>query len=97
MEDRIEIYELAGHSGRVNSLCLLSYDLLASGSDDKTIKIWSLKKWRLVRTLKGQKGGALQVITFPNNLLASLSDDETIRIWNHHLNENNLLITIQVH
>lgn len=28
-------------------------DKLASGSDDKTVKIWSTKNWHLIKTFKG--------------------------------------------
>ena len=56
-------------------------DLLATGSDDKTIKIWNSSKGALLKTLIGHSD-IIRCLTFNNdNILASGSDDKTIKLW----------------
>ena len=50
-----DIKTLAGHSYSVYCVKKLSDTLLASGSDDDTIKIWNFKTGERLRTLKGHK------------------------------------------
>ena len=59
--------------------------LLASGSDDRTICIWSLAEGALVKMLKGHSDTVFSVAWAPDSsLLASSSDDETVIIWDPH-------------
>jgi WD40 repeat protein len=56
--------------------------LLASGSYDKTIKLWDVATGSLVRTLSGHTDDVYSVAFSPDGrLLASGSGDETIRLW----------------
>ncbi|MGK7901848.1 MAG: WD40 repeat domain-containing protein [Hormoscilla sp.] len=56
--------------------------MLASGSNDNTIKIWNLRSGRLLRTLTGHSGPVRSVAISPDGqLLASGSNDNTIKIW----------------
>ena len=69
----IEILE--GHRSWVESVAL------ASGSDDKTIKIWDTASWRCVETLEGHNGSANSVAFSPDGQrLASGSMDKTVKI-----------------
>ncbi len=74
---------LEGHSGSVQSIAF-SPDgkLLASGSDDKTIKLWDTATGD-VQTLEGHSGSIQSIAFSPDGkLLASGSGDETIKLWN---------------
>jgi WD40 repeat protein len=55
---------------------------LASGSGDKTIKIWDVTTGKVLNTLKGHEGTVRSVGFSPDGQqLASGSDDNTIKIW----------------
>ncbi|KAH2148396.1 hypothetical protein KXW33_005324, partial [Aspergillus fumigatus] len=56
--------------------------LLASGSDDKTIKLWDPTTGALKHTLVGHSDSILSVaFSQDGQFLASGSDDETIKLW----------------
>jgi WD40 repeat protein len=55
---------------------------LASGSWDKTIKIWNATDGTLKRTLYGHTDYVYALAALNNGDLASGSRDSTIKIWN---------------
>ncbi|CAG8910142.1 unnamed protein product, partial [Penicillium egyptiacum] len=56
--------------------------LLASGSDDETVRLWDPATGALQQTLEGHSDSVLSVAFSPDGrLLASGSDDETVRLW----------------
>lgn len=75
---------LSGHTSWVRSLAF-SPDglLLASGSDDKTVRIWNVASLREVRCIKGHTGWVrcLGFASEPNHVLSG-SRDHTVRYWN---------------
>ena len=78
---------LQGHSDRVTCLIMSpSGQTLISGSKDKTIKFWDLKKKKIVRTFGGQFDDHLSEITNlavspDNQTLLSCDLDNSLKIW----------------
>jgi uncharacterized protein YjbI with pentapeptide repeats len=72
-----------GHNGRVNCV-VFSPDgrLLASASDDNTVKLWQVEGGRLIDTLEGHSDTVWGVSFSPDSrLLASASSDNTVKLW----------------
>lgn len=75
------VSELKGHTAEVESI-VFNETMLASGSQDRTIKLWDIKSGNLLQTLKGHDKGVWCLNFFTKNLLISGSHDGTIKVWN---------------
>lgn len=90
-ENTIEICTLEGKiiktlTGYTHAIANIAFDsvgeMLASGSDDNTIKLWQLRECREPATLVGHTNWVTCVAFQPKgNMLASASADNTIRLW----------------
>ncbi len=70
--------------------------LLATGSDDNSIKLWQLPEGNILQTLEGHSESVWSVAFSPDGkFLASGSGDNTIKIW--RLPEGNLYKTLKDH
>ena len=65
----------------INALVLLSDGSLASGSSDKSIRIWNVQSGETMKILNGHNGAIFCLVALDNDSLASGSADKTIRIW----------------
>ena len=77
------IHILKGHKGPIGRIAW-SPDgrIIATPSEDKSIKLWDGSKGTILKTLKGHSDRVIAVDWSPNgSLLASSSDDGTIRLW----------------
>lgn len=54
------------HTKYINCLLVLNNDIIATGSKDKTIKLWKIKTFELIITLLGHKDNVCCLSTFEN-------------------------------
>jgi WD40 repeat protein len=91
LHNRVCVNVFKGHTNGITCLKILQRpsffisELIASGSEDETIKIWNSVSGECVHTLTGHVG-SLFCLEFAKNLLISSGKDGTIRLWNS-LNE----------
>ena len=72
---------MSGHVKMITSLVLLTENKLASGSEDKTIKIWDIKKRENISTITGNYESVQSLLKINDNTLAAGCHD-TIRVFN---------------
>ena len=75
-------FRCLGHTGAVTSVAALGSKYIATGSADKTIKIWNATNGILIQTLIGHNGSVDSLLGLPGGRFASGSADKTIKIWN---------------
>ena len=74
---------LSGHTEAVSSIAIApDGETLVSASEDKTIKLWSLRTGKLLNTLTGHTNRISDLAISPDGeTLASGSYDRTIKLW----------------
>lgn len=89
------LHKLEGHTDDISSI-VYSPDgtMLASGSDDHTVRLWRIEDGTWLKTLKGHSENIAKVAFAPDGrTLASSSWDSTIRIW--QTDDGTLLYTME--
>ena len=65
----------------MRTLCQISSSSFASGSFDKTIKIWDIYNFECIYTILGHKDLILIIIRIKTGEIISCSNDHEIKIW----------------
>ena len=65
----------------MRTLCQISSSSFASGSFDKTIKIWDIFNFECIYTILGHKDLILIIIRIKTGEIISCSNDHEIKIW----------------
>lgn len=88
---------LEGHRDAVLSVVFgPNGEMIASGSKDKTVKIWDARTGKLLRTLEGHNDIVTSVMFDPQGkMLASGSDDHTLKLWDAR--DGKLIRTLEGH
>ena len=75
-------YKLTGHGKWVNCIAYTDNgrELLVSGSDDRSIRLWDMSSHQQLMQLNGHTGHVASVATFGDTIVSG-SWDSTVRIW----------------
>ena len=86
-----------GHRNLVRSIAFDPQgEMLASASDDGTVKFWDVRSGNLIRTLEGDKRKVVSVAFDPlGGILASGSGDGRVKFWD--VRSGNLIRTLKGH
>jgi len=76
---------LYGHNARIRGLSL-DDSVVASSSEDGTVKIWSIKTGEAIHTLRGHLGRVM-CVKLGRDIVATGGSDKTIRIWKTNTGE----------
>ena len=71
---------VTGHEGTVWCVAIFN-NVLASGSEDETVRLWDLNTGEPLRSLTGHSDGVLCVAISACKIAASGSRDKTVRLW----------------
>ncbi|KAJ1672564.1 U3 small nucleolar RNA-associated protein, partial [Spiromyces aspiralis] len=90
-------YTFKAHDKDINSLAIAPNDqVFATGSQDKTAKLWSVAEGKLLGTFQGHRRGVWSVTFSPvDQVLATTSGDKTIKLWS--LSDFSCLKTLEDH
>jgi WD40 repeat protein len=85
-----------GHVSIINVIEKISNDKIVTCSNDRTLRIWSLRKSGVcLKILKGHTGIVFCLRVISNEKIISGSDDQTIKIW--EIESGNCLKTLEGH
>lgn len=93
----LKAYTIREHRDRIRCLAMHpAGDLFASGSNDRTVRLWELTTGRNLQVLQGHKEPIHAVVISPSGkTLASGGSDKTICLW--HVETGRLLHTLTEH
>ena len=86
----------SGHKKWISCLCRISTQILASGSDGKTVKIWNIEDRSIMSTLSGHKEGVSALCNVKEGVLVSGSWDNSLIIWSKSPPESSTYSLTQV-
>ena len=80
----------SGHKEWIYCLCAMLKNILASGSRDKTIKIWNIENRSIMSTLSGHTEAINALCHVNEGILVSGSDDYSLIIWSKSTPESSI-------
>ena len=85
------------HQKYINAVRISPNDkLIATSSQDKTIKIWDAKSLQLKTTLSGHRKGVWDIQFAPSEqLIVSACGDKTVKVWS--ISDGKCVATLQGH
>ena len=88
---------VAAHEKDINAVAVAPNDsIVASASQDRTVKIWRMPDLSLLRTLRGHKRGVWSLAFSPiDQAIATSSGDKTVKLW--ALKDGSCLRTFEGH
>ncbi len=87
---------LESHSGSIFCVCFSPCgSLLATGSDDHTVKLWDCHSWTVVQTFIHSSSGINLDFNTSSDRIVSTSMDQTVRVWSLITNMEELKIEMQ--
>jgi WD40 repeat protein len=89
------VSSLQGHTSYVFDIVQISNDILASSSDDYTVRIWNSTKKTCNFVLQGHSNQIFGLKQITSSILASGSADATIKLWN--ITSSQLIRTLTGH
>ncbi|KAK6588250.1 hypothetical protein RS030_6794 [Cryptosporidium xiaoi] len=93
----LAIYNIVAHRKEINHINISHNDkMVATSSEDKTLKLWSFPELKQLGTCKGHSSGIWQSSFSPiEKIIATASSDGSIKVWN--LNTFTCIKTLQGH
>jgi WD40 repeat protein len=77
-----QVWSLTGHDDEVTFVTYApNSNVIASGSKDKTIRLWNTRTGQLITTLVGHTDDVIALAFNANSELISLSKDKTTIFW----------------
>ncbi len=77
-----ELLVLEGHRDIVRLACVVNHELIATGSDDTSVRVWDWRSGALMAVLEGHTRPVTCLVKLSNKRLASGASDGKIFIWN---------------
>ncbi|XP_045114040.1 p21-activated protein kinase-interacting protein 1-like [Portunus trituberculatus] len=83
LSTRTEVGIIMEHQGTISSLGFHETTHLFSAAEDGNICIYKQGKWQCEKTLRGHRGGVVDLAVHPSGKMAlSIGRDNTLRTWN---------------
>ncbi|XGW02855.1 hypothetical protein V3C99_014690 [Haemonchus contortus] len=87
---------LRGHEEHVITCLQIQGDMLVTGSDDNTLRVWSIEQGKLLFTLVGHTGGVwTSQLSTDGKYIISGSTDRTVKVWS--AKDGSLIHTLHGH